>query len=110
MWLERYLQTINSINPGKIYVENVRSFFKVPTIVARLMCEMAVVDKVFIKKIGIVCPNSDCHRIIASYNNESDIPEEITCSICENDENKISTFKTAELEKIEFYRLNKDDE
>ncbi|MBK7882475.1 MAG: hypothetical protein IPJ81_00530 [Chitinophagaceae bacterium] len=50
MLLQKYLQTIEKINPNKIYVENVRGFFKVPTFVAKLMCEMAVVDKVFIKK------------------------------------------------------------
>ena len=82
MLLQKYLQTIEKINPNKIYVENVRGFFKVPTFVAKLMCEMAVVDKVFIKKIALICSNEDCNRVIASYNSANEIPEIITCSIC----------------------------
>jgi hypothetical protein len=109
MLLQRYLQTINELNPNKIYVENVRSFFKVPTFVARLMCEMAVVDKLFTKKIGLVCPNSDCNRIIASFSSEKDIPQEIECSICEDEDKEIFSYKTKDLEKIEFYQLKKSD-
>ena len=107
MLLERYLHTIENINPEKIYVENVRSFFKVPSMVARLMCEMAVVDSLFVKKYGIVCPNSDCRRIIESYYDKNSIPEEITCEICENEESEKFTFKVSKLEIIEFYQLNK---
>lgn len=107
MLLQRYLHTIESINPNKIYVENVRSFFKVPTYVAKLMCEIAVSDRLFTKKIGIVCPNSDCKRIILTFNSYKEIPSEISCSICEADDNLTSTFLTEKLEKVEFYQLNK---
>jgi hypothetical protein len=107
MLLQKYLQTISNINPNKIYVENVRSYFKVPTVVAKLMCEMAVVDNLFIKKVGIICKNSECNRLIASYNSYAEIPETITCEICENEEKEIFTFKTKDLEKVDFYQLKK---
>jgi hypothetical protein len=107
MLLTRYLHTIDKLNPNKIYVENVRAFFKVPTFVARLMCEMAVVDKVFVKKIGLECPNSDCRRIIASYLNESDIPKFIICTICEDNDKERYEYQTSELNKLEFYQLKK---
>lgn len=107
MLLEKYLHTIEDINPNKIYVENVRHFLKVPTVMAKLLCEMAVVDRVFIKKTGLVCPNSDCNRIIASYSNSEKLPQEICCDICESNEKENFIFKTSGLKKIEFYQLNK---
>lgn len=110
MLFQKYLQTISTVNPNKIYVENVRSYLKVPTFLARLLCEMAVVDNLFIKKIGIVCPNSNCKRILASYTSYESIPETITCSICEDEDQTEYTFQTENLEKIEFYQLKKQSE
>ena len=71
---------------------------------------MAVVDHLFIKKIGLVCPNSECRRIISSYTSYEQIPETITCSICEDEDQIEYTFQTSSLEKIEFYQLNKQSE
>jgi|SRR4051794_24032279 hypothetical protein len=105
MLLQKYLRTIERLDPGKIYVENVRAFFKVPTVVAKLMCEMAVVDKLFEKKIGLVCPG--CGRILASYYKESEIPVDVLCDICEADDKDIYEYKSIDLERITFYRLVK---
>jgi hypothetical protein len=105
MLLKKYLQTIEALDPGKIYVENIRSFFHVPRYVAKLMCEMAVVDNLFEKRIGLKCPG--CSRIISSYSKESDIPEYITCDICENDDKEEFEFKSSDLQRITFYKLKK---
>ncbi len=105
MLLEKYLKTINSINPGKIYIENVRAFFHVPRSVAKLMCEMAVVDKLFERKIGLVCPG--CHRILASFSTELEIPEIISCDICEAEDKDVFEHRTSELDRVTFYKLSK---
>lgn len=105
MSLLKYFQGIHNIDPGKIYVENVRSILNVSTSAARTICEMAVRDNVFTKKIGVVCPNDN--RIIAQYNSLSEIPEFTTCEICESEDRDQFTFQTNQLEKIEFYKLNK---
>lgn len=107
MSFQKYLQTINTINPGKIYVENVRSFLKVSTFYARLLCELAVQDRVFEKKIGIVCPNPNCNRVLKEFSSEKDIPETITCSICESNDEEEFVFKTANLKKVKYYKLRK---
>ena len=103
MFLQRYLRTIETLDPGKIYVENIRAFFHVPTFIARLMCEMAVVDRLFSKKIGLRCPG--CDRIITAYNSEADIPEIITCEICEADDKEVFEFASKDLKRMEFYQL-----
>lgn len=108
MSLQKYLQTIKSIDTGNIYVENVRSVYKIPRFAARVLCEMAVIDNVFVKRIGLICPSKDCNqRIIADYSSYLDIPEEVVCHICEAEENDTYVYKTSELDKIEFYQLKK---
>jgi hypothetical protein len=105
MSLLKYLQTINTIDPGNIYVENVRSVLNISGSSAKLICEMAVQEKLFVKQIGLVCPNED--RIIKQYNSYDEIPEEITCQNCEAMEEDTFVFATSQLRKVEFYQLNK---
>ena len=104
MLLQKYLRTIENIDPGKIYIENVSSLYKIPRFAARVICEMAVQENIFVKRIGVVCPN--CDRIIEEYSSFSEIPETIECFICEAEDKKYS-FVTSNLQKIEFYKLEK---
>jgi len=103
MLLQKYLQTIDNIDPGKIYVENVRSLYNLPRFAARLMCEMAVQEHIFTKKIGVVCPN--CNRIIEEFDNINQIPETIYCHICDAEDAEQNTYKTENLKKEEYYKL-----
>lgn len=107
MSLTKYLKTIEGIDPGKIFVENIRSLYRIPKFAAVVLCETAVREEILIKKIGIICPNSDCNRIIESYDTSSDIAEIITCHICESENKEKSTFNTSDLDTIEFYQLKK---
>jgi hypothetical protein len=103
MLLQKYLQTIDGIDPGKIYVENVRSLYNLPRFAARLICEMAVQENIFSKKVGLVCPN--CNRIIEEYNSIEEMPKEIHCHICESEEFENSDFTTETLRKEKYYKL-----
>ena len=105
MSLQKYLQTISTIDPGKIYVENITRFMNVSSHKARTFCEMAVRDKLFVRKIGLVCPNDG--RILEEYDNESQFPETITCHICQTEDREPYIFKTKDLQKKVFYKLNK---
>jgi hypothetical protein len=97
------LETISSIDPGKIYIENIRNFLKVSSHKALTFCEMAVTQNVFERRIGIVCPNDG--RVIEEYENENQIPETITCHICELEDREPNTFKTSKVKTIVFYKL-----
>lgn len=105
MSFQKYLETISNIDPGKIYVENIRSFMKVSSHRARTFCEMAVRDKLFTRKIGLICPNDG--RIIEEYDEDTQFPETITCHICQAEDREPHIFRTAELRTIVFYKLNK---
>jgi hypothetical protein len=100
-------ELLSHIDPERIYVENVRSFFNIQHQVARFFCEMAVKQKFFEKKYGIVCPNDDCHRIITSINKISELPTEIKCEHCELMERDNYIFKPLEADLILYYKLSK---
>jgi len=106
MLLQKSLAKIEALNPSKIFVENVRSIFGVSNLEARTWCEMAVKSNLFEKRIGLICPSPTCNkRIIAEYGSIKEIPVEITCDICEAEDNEEHIYSTDKLAKIEFYRL-----
>lgn len=98
---------LSTTNPDRIYVENVRSFFNIPFSTAKLLCNMAVKENLFQKKIGLICPNYDCERIIMSVDSYEDIPLVISCDNCEVLENEKFEFTREEIKTIEYYRLNR---
>lgn len=122
MWLERFLSLIDSTavgrlvarqadvleatDPDRIYVENIRSFFGFPTPVARGLCELAVRRGLFLRRIGLLCPNEDCQRLVRSFAPDEVLPDELTCKTCEIDEKEVSTFPAGDMIKLEFYKLN----
>jgi hypothetical protein len=94
-------------DPQRIYIENIRSFFHLPFFVAQGLCELAVREKYFNKKVGVVCANSDCERIIKSFNDKDVIEGEIICENCEAKEEENYTFESNKLKKVTFYQLKK---
>tara|TARA_R110002049_G_scaffold240328_1_gene413695 strand:- start:6466 stop:6804 length:339 start_codon:yes stop_codon:yes gene_type:complete len=94
---------LSEIDPERIYVENVRSFFNFSTKFTRILCEMAVKEGFFRKMYGATCPN--CSRIIKSYSSKSSIQEFIFCETCKDLGEDSFSFNKNEIEIIEFYQL-----
>lgn len=105
-FVDRKLNVLKNTDPERIYVENIRSFYNISFSAARFFCEMAVRENIFIKKIALTCPNSECGRIIISIDKKSDIPKEIRCEQCEMLERDEFEFKLTEKNVTEFYKLN----
>ncbi|MDC8104711.1 hypothetical protein MTQ00_09180 [Chryseobacterium sp. B21-037] len=103
-FVDKKIELIESTDPDRIYVENIRSFFNLTTPIAKILCEMAVKDKLFKKKVGIECPS--CGRIINTYNSTSEIPQKIKCDTCELLEKEDYLFPEVSVNKITFYQLN----
>lgn len=97
-------KVIEETIPDRVHVENVRSFFSTSTWAARQLCEMAVREGLFDPRIGLICPNSECERIINSYGLEDEIEDTIFCETCESRELD-HVFETKDLKRIKFYRL-----
>ena len=108
-FVDRQLDIIEKTDPNRIFVENIRSFYGMPTKVAKFFCDLAVREGVFIKKYAVVCPNSSCERIIRTFDSLDEIPAEITCETCEVQGDE-ATFGLSEKSIITFYQLNKDQD
>lgn len=103
--VDKRLDIIEKTDPERIYVENIRAFYNLPRFAAKALCELAIKERIFRKKYGLVCPNDDCKRIIRSYDQNEEIDEEITCLPCQLDEHEQATFNSSDLEKVEYYQL-----
>jgi hypothetical protein len=94
---------IESTDPDRIYVENIRSFFNLPFSVAKYLCDMAVKSNLFKRKVGVECPN--CGRLIKVYENLNEIEPKIHCEVCELNEEEKFDFESQNLKKVTFYQL-----
>lgn len=106
-WLKRKTLDVASIDPERIYVENVRSFFGINHRFAKYLCELAVNEGYFEKQCGARCPNSDCNRIIATAGNLESLPPVVHCESCLLDEQDSSTFSIGDCKIQEYYVLVK---
>ena len=97
---------LSRTDPDRIYVENIRSFFSIPKSWASFFCELAVREGVFGKKVGVLCGNDDCRRIILTVDDSADAPATLVCEVCEAlDVPAEGTFETKNLDQISFYHL-----
>jgi len=124
MWFARFLQLIDRSplgaavakrrdllrstgEPARIYVENVRSFFGLPTGVAKLLCEIAVNQGMFERCIAILCPNDS--RVLTDICGDEELQQEnVSCEVCESLE-RPHVFPTNECRRLPFYRLRHAD-
>lgn len=106
-FLNRKAKIVESTDPDKIYVENIRSFFGITTRMAKYLCEVAVRNGVFKKYYGVECKS--CSRIIERFESKECIPNKINCVICEYEGKDNFVFNKEELEIIVFYQyMGKD--
>ena len=97
-------ELIDQLDPERIYDENVRSFFGISYSLARLLCEMAVREGLFLRRYGVMCPV--CDRILESVPSEEQIPEHLICKVCEINERDRYEYSRKECAIIPFYKLN----
>lgn len=107
MLSQKSLEKIGNLNVEQFEVENVRSILQSTTVLAKLYCEMAVVDGAFKKFYGVKCKNSECNKIISFHTTKEDIPEKVICDICEM-EDREHVFNKKDLQVLTFYKLNQN--
>lgn len=95
---------VEETDPNRIYVENVRSFFNIPTRWARYLCTVAVRQGIFRRKFAVECKNQNCTRIIKVYDKREEIPVELICYTCELDGQSEFSFNTSDLNIVEYYQ------
>ncbi|HEV8238115.1 MAG TPA: hypothetical protein VGS57_01960 [Thermoanaerobaculia bacterium] len=118
MWFERFVgamdrswigdafarraELMRNTDPQNIYVENIRSFFRVPYRVAHMLCELAVREGLFAKRHGYLCPRD---KNIAEYVPAGErVPATVVCHVCEA-EGEECQFDPRKLQVIEVYSV-----
>lgn len=105
-FIDKKMNVLEATDPNRIYVENIRSFYNLPTFVAKFFCEMAVKENLFLKKTGVYCP--ECERMVMSVEKLSQIPKKIKCDNCELLEKNNCEFTPKEKNLLVFYQLNEN--
>ena len=108
-FVDKRVSVLKNTNPQRIFVENIRSFYNMPYSVAKMFCEMAVRSGLFRKKIGVVCPHSNCGRIVMVVDSEEEIPSVLNCEVCEGLEREGAEFRPTKKDIITFYQLIKHE-
>jgi len=93
------------LNPDRIYLENVRTLLNVSPQTARRICETAVRQGLFTRKIGVLCPDKN---IGATAQTEDQLPATVHCTIEREGQFEEEDIPTEQLDKITFYQLNDD--
>ena len=94
---------LSSLNPEKIYIENVRSVLGVSYSSATRICETAVRQGLFKRYIEVKCPDG---AVAASADTEAQLPETVRCWTETDGHLEEAEFSTESLAKTTFYRLN----
>ena len=100
---------IEITDPDRIYIENIRSFFNISSRFAKFLCETAVRQGLFEKKIAVECGNEDCKRIIKVFNINEELPDYLDCIVCQAEGREKFRFYKKDYNIIEFYKLVKDE-
>jgi hypothetical protein len=93
------------LNPDKFYVENVRSILGISHASAVRICETAVRQGLFDRRIEVVCPDG---AVAASADIEANLPETVRCWRQEDGHYEVEEMVTANLQKTTFYCLHDD--
>jgi hypothetical protein len=107
--VERRRELINRTDPRRIYPENIRSFFHIPLRLAEWLLELAVKEGIFEKRVGYLCPNDDCHSMIADVPEDEEPAAPLICESCEALERDRQRFEPDECRQITFYRVAKSE-
>lgn len=106
-FVDKKLGIVQRTETECIYIENVRAFYNIPNWTAKFLCDVAVRENQFVKKIGVYCPH--CDRMVGSADRREDFPETITCDVCELMEEDEFEFHPLDKDFMEFYQLKKSE-
>lgn len=102
---EKRAQLLSRLNPDKFYVENVRSILGISYPSALRICETAVRQGLFERRVEVKCPDG---VVAASADTESHLPPVVRCWHIEDGHLEPEMVPTGTLEKTTFYRLNEE--
>lgn len=94
---------LSALNTDKFYAENVRHILGVPYAIAVGICETAVRQGIFERRVEVLCPDG---AVAASADKEIHLPITVRCWHKDGGFVEQEEIQTKTLEKVVFYRLN----
>src|SRR5262245_7694250 len=88
------------LDPTKIYIEHVRSVLGVSNATAIRICETAVRQGVFSRRVEVLCPDDS---VAASADAERDLPEAVHCWQDTEAGLKELEYQTRDLKTVTYY-------
>jgi hypothetical protein len=96
------MKAFSALNPQRIYVENVRALLGTNSWIAKQICETAVRQGLFVKRIQVLCPDGG---VAVTVSDEGAIPPNVLCWREVDGELEETVESTDRLDKLEFYQL-----
>ena len=96
------LKVLSALDTQRIYVENVRAFLGTSTWIARQICETAVRQGLFVKRVQILCPDG---AVALTVDDEKAVTDEVQCWREVDGELEPVSERTERLDRLEFYQL-----
>jgi hypothetical protein len=96
------LRVFSALDTQHIYVENVRALLGTNTWIARQICETAVRQGLFVKRIQVLCPDG---TVALTVDDEKAVPEEVQCWREVDGEVEPVAERSERLDRLEFYQL-----
>src|SRR5205809_1999852 len=93
-------ELLAQLNPEKIYVENIRNLLDIPYRLAVAICETAVRQGFFKRKVEVMCPDGS---VVATADTEEELPSKVTCWIKDETGPEEVELPTRDLRKTTFY-------
>ena len=102
----RNSEALSQLDPDRIDTENVRSVLGVSHREALRICEIAVRQGLFEKRIAVFCPDG---TVAVTAKTEADIPSVIRCWTDIDGHKEAIDVPAEKLERFVFYRLTVDE-
>ncbi len=96
----RRLEALSKLDPQRIYVENVRAVLGTNSWIARTICETAVRQGIFRKRVQILCPDGSVAKTVPDRRS---IPPTVRCWREVDGEVEPFVEESARLDTLEFY-------
>jgi len=96
------LKAFSALDTQHIYVENVRALLGTNNWIARQICETAVRQGLFVRRIQLLCPDG---AVALTVDDEREVPEQVQCWREVDGELEPVAERTERLDRLEFYEL-----
>lgn len=104
---EKEVEMLSNLNPEKFYAENVRHILGISHASAVRICETAVRQGLFERRVEVMCPDG---AVASSADTEAHLPPTVRCWHQEGGFLEQEELPTETLEKAVFYRLHEQSD